>query len=230
MLQSAGTGNLLSLVLWFPSAVLLASFCLYALRTWSKRFCQVVFPIAAVGIFSALIQANGSINVTFSYHFLFSDGFWRALAGMMFGCTCYDIIVWLKKFNFAGKKLMFTLVEIVLLAAMGTILYLPRYWECLAMVLFSGFIILILSQTSYLSELLNNRVSQYLGKISYAVYLNQIVVYLTIFKFFPAGEGTSFAKVSLVYLAIVICLAIVTTALVDGIRNTFARAKLYKKG
>ena len=221
MFQSVGTGNLLSLVLWYPSAILLASFCLYSLRTWNKKFCQIVFPIAAFGIFSALIQANGSINVTFSYHYLFSDGLWRALAGMMFGCICYDIIVWFRNFNFAGKKLMFTLIELVLLAAMGTILYLPRYWESLAMVLFAVFIVLILSQTSYLSDLLNNRVSRYLGKISYAVYLNQIVVYLTIFKFFPAVEGTSFAKVSLIYLAIVICLAVVTTFLIDGVRCVY---------
>ena len=225
MFQSAGTGKQLSFVFWFSSAMVMASFCVYFLRLWNPGVCNVLFPIASLGIYSAILQKHESFNVTFSYTFLFSDGFWRGLAGIMAGCLCYEVIRYLKRFDFSGRKKLFTALEVFLLAVILEMLYQPRYREknYILLVLFALFLITVFSQTSYLTQLLNNRVSQYLGKISYAVYLNQIVVYTVIFSCFPAGEDTSMLKAAVVYLAIVVCLSAITTWVVDRLTAAMVR-------
>lgn len=224
MIQSAGTGKQLSFVFWFSSAMIMASFLCYFLRVWNASVCNIFFPFVSVGIYSSLLQKYASFNVTFSFSFLFSDGFWRALAGIMLGCMCYEVIRYLKKYDLTGRKKLFTVIEILLLSTILVLLYLPRYREknYTLLLLFAAFLVIIFSQTSYLTDLLNNRFSQYLGKISYAVYLNQIPAYTVIFSRFPADENTSMLWATVIYLAIVICLSVFTTWLMDKLQSTTA--------
>lgn len=229
MLQCIGTGKVLSCVLWFSSATVLASFFVYFLRLWNTSVCKILFPFISAAIYSSLLQQYDSFNVTFSYRFLFSDGLWRAMAGIMVGCICYEVIKFYKKYNLKYWKKKFTVIECLLLSIILILLYQPQYREknYILLLLFVVFIIIICSQTSFLSDILNNRLSQYLRKISYAIYLNQIAVYLVIFTYFPADGNTSMFCSIIIFLVIVICLSVITTWLIEKIQNIVKLCVLY---
>lgn len=224
MLQCIGTGKVLSFVLWFSSATVLASFFIYFLCLWNANVCKILFPFISAAIYSSILQHYDSFNVTFSYRFLFSDGFWRAVAGIMMGCICYEATKFIGNCNIKSRKKLFTVMECLLLTIILIMLYQPHYREknYTLLLLFAAFIIIIFSQKSYLSDLLDNRLSQYLGKISYAIYLNQIVVYTVFFAYFPADENTSMFWSTIIYLAIVIFLSVITTWLIEKIQNKIA--------
>ena len=232
MFQSAGTGKLLSFVFWFASAMAMASFFVYFLRLWNAAVCNAIFPVVALGIYSAFLQKYGTFNVNFTYNFLFSDGFWRALAGIMTGCLCYEVIRYLKRFDLSGKKLLFSVIEALLLVVILFALCKTRYREknYTVTLLLGVFLILLFSQTSHLSDLLNNGVSRYLGKISYAIYLNQVLVYTVFFGRFSVIVRTYPRKATLVYLVCVVVLSVITTWVVDKLGDLVAAIKsLLKK-
>ena len=225
MLQSFGTGQVLSVVLWFSSAMVIASLIVYFVRLLNPALSTVSFPLISVAIYSYFLQTYKTIGATFSYSHLFSDGVWRAVAGIMIGCVCYDIVQWLKKYDFSRHKLLFTFAEALLVITIFTLLYRPAYREknYILILLYILFVIILFSQKSYISGILDTRFSAFLGKISYAIYLNQIIVYMIFFNRFPADENTSMLKSTFLYLVIVIVLSVITTCLIDTIENILHR-------
>lgn len=221
MLQSISGADCLSPVLWFPSALFTASFVVHFLMLWKPRLCtRFLFPIAAPAIVASLIDANGVIFATQPYHFLFSSGFWRALAEIMLGCVCYDIVQSNKKER-TGKAggVLCALLELGLLLVLCYLFYTPQFRSksTLVLLLSMAFLILVFSQESCLSRLLNNKASAYLGKISYAVYLNQIVFTVIGNRFFPFPDGTPVWLVVAACMAANVLLSMLTTWMVEKV-------------
>ncbi len=230
MLQTVADRYTLSVVLWFPSALFLACVPVYILARLGRRIAYIAFPVLSVGILGWLMHTNGKLDLTFSHHFLFSDGFWRAAAGLMLGGLCFGAVQLmegkLKERKTTGAiKIMSTIIEPVLLAVLTVILYSPPalYRDCAAVVLFALFIVLVMSGTSCFASLLDNPVSGYLGKISYAMYFNEIIFYLAIFKYYPAGSGVSFAGMTAIYLVLVILASMLTTLLTEPLSKGLSK-------
>lgn len=236
MLQSVGDTYTLSVVLWFSSALFLASVFVYTLARLLGPSCvRMVFPFLTIVIWWWLISNNDSLDVTFSRHLLVSDGFWRAAAGLMAGCICFEVVQWtgasLKGLEAKWWKVLFSAIEFGTVILLAMILYTPgdTVRECAAIAGFMLLVVLVMSKEGSSFGLLNNRGSGYLGKISYAMYFNHISCYMLIFKFFPATQSRPFVAVAFVYLVAVIALSMVTTWLINVITSAFGARKIRLK-
>lgn len=196
MMQSIAQDDFLNPIFWFPSALFTASFVVHILMLWKPRLCtRFLFPVIAPGILASLIHANGGIFVVQTYNFFFSASFWRALAEMMLGCICYDIVHANRRDGQEkSHPVLCAVAELVLLCVLICLFFQPQFSDkgILVLLLSMVFIILVFSQESLLSKMLNTKVSGFLGKISYAVYLNQAFLLTIMVEYFPFLEGSPF--------------------------------------
>ncbi len=221
MLQSVDQSSYLTSIFWFPSALLVSSFIVSFLMRWKPDLCtRFLFPLSAMAILSVLMNTNGGIYSTKTYHLVFSDALWRAIAGVMIGCICHDIVQNLPKSKQENKHpVLFSLLEISLLTAAVLLMYHPQFPHkgYLMILLFSTFIIIVFCQQSTLSRILNTKFSAYLGKISYAIYLNHVIVHSIINKYYPYTTVQEFFSAALVCIVITIVLSMLTTCIIDKI-------------
>ena len=174
MLQSFGFPSVVYL-LWYSSALFLSSVLLYWLALVLQDHFLPAISFAAPLLLSAYLQYYGSVDQTMFFAAVGSRGLWRLAAELGLGCLLFCLV---KRFaplfhrRFAAAS---TAAELALLAVI-----LPLCWRCnrderdfLVLALMFLLAASIFWGNSWLSRLLDNRVSAFLGKISYGFYLNQ---------------------------------------------------------
>ncbi|MBH83429.1 MAG: hypothetical protein CMP70_01980 [Flavobacteriales bacterium] len=153
--------------------------------------------------------------------------FLRGIIGFNIGCVVY----WLKTKKFSPKNS----IELILPFLIAFIFYLFHNYEfgfkgLLSLVfkpLFFGFVILVLLNTNYhLSRFLESKTLTFLGKISYSIYLNHILLLLTlpriIFNFFGLPQ-TTFTEL-LVLTLNMLFVVLYSTFTFTYVESTFGRA------
>jgi len=144
-------------------------------KKWLAVTCCTIFIIAAyLSIMYVLPRTNPmnpSVPVPHNLDSTFDYGFLRGLAGFMTGMVLY-IFYQSRRINNVFKKDILSLVCcLAVISAMhfgiNDGLYIP---------LFALLILAFASNNGYVTKLCNNRVLQYLGDISYSIYMTQLII------------------------------------------------------
>lgn len=164
-----------------------------------------------------IFRAIGHIDIGLDFHFLVCDGLWRAFAEIGLGCIIYKICEYLRQqVDFAKMevKIVSTITEVILFILVAIIcFYMCRtVYDFTAVILIAVLVLNIMLKGSFIDLALDNPLSDYLGKISYGVYVNQML-FLRIFllKF----SSQPFWPVTVVYIASLTAFSALSTYFLD---------------
>lgn len=177
---------------WYLSVLVVFSyFILYLIQKNKNIFIYGIAPFCFLSVMGILYNKYGHLNV---YNFMspiLTWGCWRGVAELCLGCIIYEIFIHIKSYSFwINRKIIriATILEIFILSvSIYQMLNGKNKGDYMIPYLIS---ILLLSSflcKSYLSRLLNNRLSIFLGKLSYPVYLNQRIGTYILPYFIPKG-------------------------------------------
>jgi peptidoglycan/LPS O-acetylase OafA/YrhL len=142
-------------------------------RKLSALIVFVIFIIAAyVSIMYFLPRKNymyPSIPVPHNLNTTYDYGFLRGIAGFMTGMLVYKLYQWSSQKNILHKD-MFALAIILLVVLALHFAVSDAY----CIILFAALVLGFALNDSYLHACCNNRFAQYVGKISYSIYMMQI--------------------------------------------------------
>jgi len=223
-----GSKSMINTPAWYVSALLTASFLLYYLLLKNRqRFIYFFAPAMILIIYAQFFQSADFLNQNLNCQFIVCNGVFRALAGMSLGCLCYKAYLRLCPLVQGRFRLCSTILELGIFALFIRIIYHGGYnsWDFLVPPVMAVFVISIFLGNSFLSRILNNRFSGYLGNLSYAVYLNQgIFTAVFIMRF----SGYDYWGAALAYLAAVVLFSVCSTWFVEraaGLISSFAGQK-----
>ncbi len=218
MLQMGGISGLSLLRYeWYISAMLIVMFLLTPLAIrYRKAFLYYFCPILFLAITGWLFAQSHSLNVVREWTGLCYEALLRATAELALGCICYAI--WENKFWEKLPKALLLLIE----WGIYTIVFL---YSCK---LFTGlgdffalFLLGIAVPISFTDKaslgFLNNRVVYFLGKISFPIYLSQLLV-IEIIKEYDFNSPTLH---TLVYIGCVISAALICMLVTDNLLRLF---------
>ena len=181
-------GDYINIVCWYLSALIFASMAIYYLVLKDEeRFIKIIAPILLVLLYGTIFDRKGSLanTILFTRYSPFL-GFYRAVADITVGCVAWRVHEWLEPVSIPGERLWATLVEGAVLVASWMWMYgNSGKGDFLFVPLFAVFIISVFRGRSYLTRLLDNPISGWLGKQSYAYFLNNLVVIYPCMYFFP---------------------------------------------
>lgn len=217
--------------IWYLSAFLIASFFIYYLLLKSKeRFLYLIGPVSIFIILAHFYNDKKALAYTVQYYFLFDAGVWEAFACMAYGCICYEIFLKIKRdysncFKFKSVRVSATIFEV---CGFGYSFYYMWYGvqekDFIMLFLFGLLFISVFSESSYLTQVLNNKLSYYCGKITFAMYLNQLIIINFVSWKLP---GYPFWPMILCVLAVIIVFSIFSTWFVkklsDAIQSVSVR-------
>lgn len=192
MLRLSGLGSGINGIFWFVSALLLGSAIVwFLLCKFKDDYIYFGIPTLFLLINAYFYQKYGYVDLTSSnFSFIVSDGLLRAIAEIGLGCICYKVSIYIKqKMNgrFRGRQ---TILELILFCFIVAIMWRTRRdaKDFIMIAMIAAFIILIMQNNSYLSKFLNNKISFFLGVISYGLYLNQRFFIVLISTCWPGRE------------------------------------------
>lgn len=216
LLQSFGfPASMINGVVWYLSALLFATYCISFLILKNKStYIYMIAPIAIGVGYGYIAEYYHTLN---QHQSLLS--FVRAFSDMSLGCLSYCLY---KKFMHSrlNNWIITTIFESMALTVL--VIY-CAFGMCINDFLFSFicvfFIVSVFSNTSKISQFLNNKYSAFLGKISFAFYLNQNVVkHLINYWLFSSYNFSPFTKACILILSNIL-FSIFTMWLIDLIRK-----------
>lgn len=198
-------------IAWYVSVMTIwTPLLIVALKHCRKAYTYIIAPYSALFIYAFFLINWGHIDFGFVWIGWCNGGLLRGLAGMNAGVAAYVLYEKLSKYKFANwfHNVLATW-EIV--CAGIVISYAFHYRQTkfdfvvigiLFLMILNGFL-----EEGYLVRITNNKLVAYIGKLCYAVYLNQLFVMLLLGYFKIENET---AKLILYVLALIICSMIFT--------------------
>lgn len=184
-------GEYINIVCWYLSALVFASVVVYYLLMKNEdAFVKVIAPVLLVMCYGTLFDRAESLAVTIIFtKYAPHLGFMRGLADLTVGVLAYRAYEWMEDAELPGEALWSSLVEGGVFAASA--LYMYRFssrYDFLFVPLFFAFVISVFRGKSVFTRLFDNRLSAWLGRHSYAFFLNNIVVIYPYMHFFPESN------------------------------------------
>ena len=181
----------INIVCWYLSALVFSSLVVYFLLLWNEdAFIKVIAPILLVVCYGMLFERAGCLAVTIVFtKYAPHLGFMRGLADMTVGCLAYRAYEWLEDVRLPDEPFWATIVEagIFLASALYMFSNMTRF-DFLFVPIFFVFVISVFRGQSVFSRLFDNRLSAWLGKQSFAYFLNNLVVIYPYMYFFPESN------------------------------------------
>lgn len=216
---------------WYLSAMFIAMFFLYPIirknrDLWMKALC----PATAIMIYGYIIAEFSSLRQPSSFWCgIAYKGTLRAFAGLMLGIGIYALCQELKNIKFKPIFMWFlSLVEwsCYILTIIITYKFEKNYYDCFVILLFALGITITCSGHSALSNKINFKFANTLGKFSTVIYLNHylftIITPVIISQILP---NVDYKMIILIYFV----LSIVWSSIVMVIIETFSKIHLIEK-
>lgn len=229
MLESFGfTENVLTGVGWYCSAMLIAGFCSYFLLAKNKEvYTYVIAPISLFVIFAWMSQHIGHLNRWTQFDTFICTGTLRGFAEIGLGCISYQIYTSLQAKN-AGNKVTNTILELVCFSFIAYTIFKvgPSKLDFVCVFFMAALIISLFLERSLWFEILNNRLSGFLGSISIGIYLNHAILWrvgwdnLVCIHF-----GFSPPATIVMYLCVVTVFSAISTYFVEMVVRIYASGK-----
>ena len=208
-------GGYVNIVCWYLSALIFASAGIYYwLLRDEEGFVKIAAPLILVIFYGCLFDRKGSLANTIIFtRYSAPLGFMRAAADIAAGVEAYRVYEWMEDTELPLEPLIATLLEGMILAA--SFLYMYKNtgkFDFLFVPLFAAFVISVFRGKSYLTRALDNPLSEWLGRQSFAFFLNNAVVIYPVMVFFPDMD-----IVSMCLVCVPLCLAVsVATGAIVG--------------
>ena len=173
------------------SALVFASIPVYYLLLRNEdAFIKVIAPVLLVVCYGTLFDRAESLAATIHFtRYAPHLGFMRGLADMTVGCLAYRAYEWMEDVKLPGEGVIATVLEGAVFAASA--LYMLRCsgkYDFLFVPLFFAFVVSVFRGRSLFTRLFDNGLSAWLGRQSYAYFLNNIVVIYPYMYFFPESN------------------------------------------
>lgn len=225
MMQYSGLAGItvLNIPTWYISALIISSYFIYYLISrWEDVFNGFLAPIGVILIYAYISRVGGSLDYTQQYAGFILGALLRAAAGLCLGCICYRVCEYLKNKPITLNKTILNIVELAVVLLIFRILcFQGRTQEdFFILVLFSVLIIFSFLQITFLSRLLNGKVSGILGGISYAVFCNHFLFRILIPQFLP---NIGYFNALPFFLTVSILYSFLTQFLIDRWRASRSR-------
>lgn len=224
MIQAVGVPWLLNGHLWYVSALMLASGLIYYLLEKNEHiYIYICAPITFFLVMANIFRIIGHIDIGLDFHFLVCDGLWRAFAEIGLGCIIYRICEYLRQqvdFSKIEVKIVSTITGVILFIVVAMICFYKcrTVYDFTAVILIAILVMNIMLGSSFVDLALDNRLSDYLGKISYGVYVNQML-FLRIFLL--NFSSRSFWPVTIAYVVSLTIFSMFSTYFLDAIKKHF---------
>ena len=207
---------------WYCSALLIAGlFVYYLLAKYQKTYLYIIAPTSLLLVFSYMLHNFGQLNRWTQFDSFISTGTLRGFAEMGLGCISYQIYDTLRAKNW-GSKTISTILESACFSYIVYIIFVagPSAKDFVCVFAMAVLIISLFLGKSLWYDLLNNRVSCFLGWISIGIYLNHAVIMQRI----PWHKVCSYFGLTwkielLIYLAVVIAFSAVSTRFVENVER-----------
>lgn len=219
---------------WYLSAFIIATFfILCTIKLLKKNFIYIFCPFIILIGLAFLSQHHGSIISGIYINLFFSDSILRALVSMCIGCIIYYIHNEThKKFkNYIYKHNLQNLISLLESILYVAIFYLMIFVDNEYMGRFSLIIPFIFGFLIYLSfngfsitaNIKNNKLIYYLGKISFYIYLDNLVIA----HIFQNEVDIPYGLAIFLYIITCILLAIIVERSANLIRKIFLSRRTY---
>ena len=199
-------GTYVNIVCWYLSAMIFSSLIVYYLLLRDEDgFVKIVAPVLIVVCYGTMFDRKGSLaNTIIFMQYSPHLGFLRALAATTVGCVAYRAYEWLRDVELPGERFWATAVEAAVLTASVCWMYrCSGRMDFLFVPLFFVFVISVFRGKSLLTRLLDNRLSGWLGRQSYAYFLNNLLV---IYPYMHLFHGTNLP--AMCWFCAPVCLAV----------------------
>ena len=189
---------------------------------YRESFTKIAAPAVSLLVLGYLCRRfDGSLNLVFDDTGFFYAGVLRALAELSLGCLCYEICKSgvLEKMN--RYFLMAAEAAIYILLLVYANKGLEEISPYVVVILLAVAVTLSFSDTTSVS-FLNNKAVSFLGKISFPIYLMQIVMRQIIAKI---DWQYGYASHVLLYVVSVIAASLVCMLVMDNVLKLFNKPK-----
>lgn len=223
LVEVSGFGSITEL--WYISAMILVMWVLYpfCLKNFDY-FTRIIAPLLAIFLLGFIVKTQGSLlnpgkYLEFSYKCLP-----RAFAEIALGTATYPVIEWLK--NKDIKKSTSIFLSVVQLLCWAVVIYIMLFfhdgdYDEFALLLILISVVISFSHKSALADLMDNKISYFLGKLSLTLYLSHKWIALAICRYYTRfldtnqyGFGFDYNADKIRLLKIYIPLVILSTAIV----------------
>ena len=224
MLEAFGfTENLLVGPGWYCSALIIAGFLVYfLLAKYKKTYLYVIAPLSLFIIFAWMGHNVGNLNRWLQFDTFISTGTLRGFAEIGLGCISYQIYHTLRSKNW-GNKVISTILELACFSYIVYIIFVagPSAKDFVCVFAMAVLIVSLFLGKSLWYELLNNRVSDFLGWISIGIYLNHNVLARIPWHEICSYFGLNWNVELFTYLFVVIAFSAISTRFVENIVESF---------
>lgn len=218
---------------WYISAMLIAGYFIYAcLEQFGDKFVKAAMPLLVIIIYVNFSRNSECLDVWGGARFGVSDAAARGFAGMSIGGMCYfaanRLTGYFKDNKYADKlKIPLSLLE---LFCFGMVLFLMHgsggtQSDFYVLPLLAAGVTLSFTGFTNISDFTGsntvNRLCAFLGRLSYPMFLNQILVIYLISR--VAGLG--YVQAVGLYIAALIVFALVFMAAIDFVCDKLLRKK-----
>lgn len=206
---------------WYCSALLIAGFCVYFLLEKNKKvYLYCIAPLSLLLIFVWMQRNIGHLNRWLQFDSFISTGTLRGFAEMGLGCICYEITTKIRGHKNHGSWRWFsTLLELICFVYIIRMIFkdAPSERDFVCVFAMAALITSLFVGGSLWSELVQNRIAQYLGSISLGVYLLHVPMQQINWTNFGAHYGLSWGASYVLYILAVIILAAISTPFVENV-------------
>lgn len=197
--------------IWYISSMLIGVAILYPIcRKYYYYFTRFFAPLISLLILGYFQQTSGSVVDMLAWETIMFKGTIRGIADLLLGTAAYELSKHLNKmgsFESVKGRVILLLIEITLLAVsiLFMVLTLPQYYQVFEILIFFLLISIAFSERAYGSEMFNNKVCYFMGKLSLSIYVSQRASYY-IACLLPIS---SVSVRCILMVAITFCLAII---------------------
>ncbi len=223
LLQRTGIGEIsVNSAIWYVQSMLLCMLILYPLiRKFPEMMQKVIMPTAALLLLGWLYQTYGSLLTPSAWTGLTFKGNLRGLAELCLGACCYQIVAYLKSFNF-NKFIRTALTFIKWFCWFVLFAYMYMNINDHRSDFFILFITLIAVVLAFSGQGIETNIYQnkfvfWLGKISFPLYVSHIYYARSLSYILP--DSLSRTTKMGIYLACSVVTALVVSLSASGIRK-----------
>lgn len=181
----------INIVCWYLSGLVFASLIIhYLILRNEDGFVKIIAPILLVVCYGTLYDRAESLAATIVFtRYAPHLGFMRSLADLTTGVLAYRAYEWMSDVKVPGEGVIATILEAAVFIAAGR--YMFRFsgrMDFLFVPLFFAFVISVFRGKSLFTRVFDNRLSAWLGRQSYAFFLNNLVVIYPYMALFPESN------------------------------------------
>lgn len=209
---------------WYISAMLIAGYFIYALlEVDEKRFVKILMPLSILIIYTNFSKNAGNIDVWGGAKILdISDALMRAFAGMSLGgLSCYAARSIQKRVFSNASKYILSVLELMAFLLAFCLMNQVGHTQTDFYIIFLFFlgITLSFSNQTFTAKVFSMQLFQSLGKISYPMFLNQILVISIIGTYVTGLPYRQGVILFLIILLIISAIEVLLLKLVSRLKN-----------